>query len=201
MTRIALVSAALGLVAAPALAQSGAVGGRPVEPAGQQLPQPSAANVRVDGAIVEPERIDPDLSSLRVPEGYRIAVFAEGLGNARMIEVAEDGTVYLTRRTEGDVLLLRDTNGDGVADERRTVARRPLMHGIELDGGFAYMVAGSSIFRAAISGDGGFAAILTGSIDDLNAVQGNADSLALQAATGDLQDAHDYMIEIGRAHV
>ena len=46
----------------------------------------------------------------------------------------------------------------------------------------------------SVSGDGGFAAILTGSVDELNAVQGNADQLALQAATGDLQDAHDYMI-------
>jgi Raf kinase inhibitor-like YbhB/YbcL family protein len=156
MTRIALASAALGLMAAPALAQSGAVGGRPVEPAEQQLPEPSAANVRVDGAIVKPERIDPDLSSLRVPEGYRISIFADGLGNARMMEVAEDGTVYLTRRTEGDVQMLRDTNGDGVSDMRRTVARRPLMHGLELDGQTAYMLAGSSIYRAAILEDGGF---------------------------------------------
>jgi flagellar hook-basal body complex protein FliE len=60
-------------------------------------------------------------------------------------------------------------------------------------------VAGTSGIAAAssapsVSGDGGFAAVLTGQIDNLNAVQGNADSLALQAATGDLQDAHDYMI-------
>ena len=46
----------------------------------------------------------------------------------------------------------------------------------------------------SVSGDGGFAAVLTSQIDGLNAVQGAADSLALQAATGDLQDAHDYMI-------
>jgi flagellar hook-basal body complex protein FliE len=60
-------------------------------------------------------------------------------------------------------------------------------------------VAGVSGAAAAsatpsVSGDGGFAAVLTGSIDSLNATQGAADSLALQAATGDLQDAHDYMI-------
>jgi flagellar hook-basal body complex protein FliE len=46
----------------------------------------------------------------------------------------------------------------------------------------------------SVSGDGGFAAILTSQVDNLNAVQGNADALALQAATGDLKDAHDYMI-------
>jgi flagellar hook-basal body complex protein FliE len=42
--------------------------------------------------------------------------------------------------------------------------------------------------------DGGFADILAGTVDRLNGVQANADSLATQAATGDLQDAHDYMI-------
>jgi flagellar hook-basal body complex protein FliE len=46
----------------------------------------------------------------------------------------------------------------------------------------------------SVAGDGGFAAILAGSVDNLNAVQGTADSLALQASTGNLQDAHDYMI-------
>jgi flagellar hook-basal body complex protein FliE len=51
------------------------------------------------------------------------------------------------------------------------------------------------------SGDGGFAAILAGSVDNLNAVQGNADSLALKAATGDLQDAHDYMIASSEARL
>ena len=67
-------------------------------------------------------------------------------------------------------------------------------------------VAGTSGIAAAssapsVSGDGGFAAVLTGQIDDLNAVQGNADSLALQAATGDLRDAHDYMIASSEARL
>ena len=43
-------------------------------------------------------------------------------------------------------------------------------------------------------GDGGFADILAGTVDRLNGVQANADAKATQAATGDLQDAHDYMI-------
>ena len=46
----------------------------------------------------------------------------------------------------------------------------------------------------AVGGDNGFADILAGTVDRLNGVQANADGLAAQAATGDLQDAHDYMI-------
>ena len=57
-------------------------------------------------------------------------------------------------------------------------------------------VAGAASASAppSVSGDGGFAAVLTGQIDNLNAVQGTADSLALQAATGQLKDPADYMI-------
>jgi flagellar hook-basal body complex protein FliE len=47
---------------------------------------------------------------------------------------------------------------------------------------------------APVSGDNGFADILAGTVDRLNGVQAGADALATQAATGDLQDAHDYMI-------
>jgi flagellar hook-basal body complex protein FliE len=57
-------------------------------------------------------------------------------------------------------------------------------------------VAGVAGFSSAapVSGDRGFADILAGTVEQLNGVQANADALATQAATGDLQDAHDYMI-------
>ncbi len=57
-------------------------------------------------------------------------------------------------------------------------------------------VAGSTNIDATTStsnGDG-FAAILASSFDKLQSTQSAADSLATQAATGDLQDVHDYMI-------
>jgi flagellar hook-basal body complex protein FliE len=57
-------------------------------------------------------------------------------------------------------------------------------------------VDGISGVRATppVSGDNGFADILAGTVDQLNGVQATADAKAAQAATGDLQDAHDYMI-------
>jgi flagellar hook-basal body complex protein FliE len=57
-------------------------------------------------------------------------------------------------------------------------------------------VSGTAGVRAPspVGGDNGFADILAGTVDQLNGVQANADALATQAATGDLQDAHDYMI-------
>jgi Raf kinase inhibitor-like YbhB/YbcL family protein len=161
-----LLTCLLAGAAIPAFAQPGRVGDRPDEPAGQPLPDHQAANVRVDGAVVEPLKLPPDLAALKVPAGYRIGIFAQDLGNARMLAVADDGTVYLTRRAEGDVQMLRDTNGDGRADLVRTVARRPGMHGIALDGRTAWLVTQKQVYTAPILTDGGFGP-LTRIIDDL----------------------------------
>lgn len=155
MTKAASIAILLA-GAAPAFAQPGTVGAPPVTPQGGELPNPEAANVRVLGAVVEPRQAPADVAALRVPEGYRVNIFAEGLGHPRILEVAEDGTVYVTRRTEGDVVMLRDRDGDGRAEERRIVARWPLMHGLEIDGRTAWMIAGTSVFRAEIAADGGF---------------------------------------------
>ncbi|MBW8765663.1 MAG: flagellar hook-basal body complex protein FliE [Geodermatophilales bacterium] len=51
----------------------------------------------------------------------------------------------------------------------------------------------------ATQGDGGFAAVLAASFDRLQGTQSAADSLATQAATGDLKDVHDYMIASNEA--
>jgi flagellar hook-basal body complex protein FliE len=60
--------------------------------------------------------------------------------------------------------------------------------------------AGTSITNAGIpalkSGEGadGFAATLATVFDQLQGAQKTTDTLAAQAATGDLRDVHDYMI-------
>jgi hypothetical protein len=48
-----------------------------------------------------------------------IEKFATGLGEVRMLAVTQNGTVYVTRPSPGDVVMLRDTNGDGMADEKK----------------------------------------------------------------------------------
>jgi len=49
------------------------------------------------------------------------------------------------------------------------------------------------------AGDGGFASVLASSLDRLQATQSTTDGLAVQAATGDLRDVHDYMIAANEA--
>ena len=49
------------------------------------------------------------------------------------------------------------------------------------------------------TGGADFASVLSSSLDKLQATQSNADSLAAQAATGDLTDVSDYMIASNEA--
>ncbi|HEX2241727.1 MAG TPA: hypothetical protein VHK27_00420 [Gammaproteobacteria bacterium] len=55
---------------------------------------------------------------LQIPAGFQIQRFASGLGEPRMLTVADDEAVYVTRPSPGDVMMLRDVNGDGKADEK-----------------------------------------------------------------------------------
>lgn len=54
--------------------------------------------------------------------------------------------------------------------------------------------AGSAPVGGTAGSGTDFAKVLEGGLDHLNAVQAKADDLALQAATGQLQNPHDYLI-------
>jgi len=61
---------------------------------------------KVVGFSFYPQRRSPtpqQLTSLRLPAGFAADVFARDLKNARMMAVADDGAVYLTRPDQGDV--------------------------------------------------------------------------------------------------
>ena len=97
--------------------------------------QKRPASVRVVGHVAKPEELSPtamSLQALKVPAGFAANVFAEGLGKPRMLEVTDDGSVYVTRREPGDVIVLRDTDGDGRSDEMRVAVRRPNLHGLAI---------------------------------------------------------------------
>lgn len=115
--------------------------------------------IQIVGHVIKPvplEWSEERMSRLALPDGFDIDVFARGLENPRMIRVADDGTVYVTRRENGDVLMLRDSDGDGAADEREVVAEREEMHGIEIDGDAVYLMTVNEVFRTERHEDGTF---------------------------------------------
>src|SRR5690606_39949787 len=85
----------------------------------------------------------------------RVDVFATGMGNPRMMAVAPDGGVYITRPRTGDVVLLRDRDGDGRADEQSVVVSGiEGVHGIALHQVRAYIAAQTAVYVEVVRGDG-----------------------------------------------
>jgi glucose/arabinose dehydrogenase len=134
------------------------------------LPVPSTPEERggliavaAENPTVRPEQRDFSealLAQLRVPAGFRVEVFADGLENPRGITVGEDGTVYVAEREAGHVRLLRDSNGDGRADVSRVVAEGmgeglSGVHGLAIRDGRLYMVTEQELYSAPIQADGG----------------------------------------------
>src|SRR5436309_9910100 len=58
---------------------------------------------------------------LDVPTGFTVNLFAEGLSGPRSLALAPDGAVFVTLPSDGEIVRLVDTDGDGVADASSTV--------------------------------------------------------------------------------
>jgi len=95
---------------------------------------------------------------LQLPSDFTIQKFADGLGQPRMMAITDDGTLYVTRR-KGDVVMLKDTDGDGEADVNRTVLELDQVHGITLgEDGKMYLATVNQVFSSEINEDGALSA-------------------------------------------
>jgi len=104
-----------------------------------------------DKAPAIPER----LAGLKTPAGFTVTTFATGLKNPRIIAVAPNGGIYVSRREQGDVVLLKDADGNGVADGPPVVvANRPSAHGLAIKDNKLYIATVKEIFVADIRPDG-----------------------------------------------
>ena len=108
--------------------------------------------------IWKPNKVEPTperMRAIKAPSGFTVTPFATGLKNARIIAVAPNGDVYLSRRDQGDVLLLKDANGDGRADGAPvTVANRAGAHGLAIRDNKLYLITAKELFVADIQPDG-----------------------------------------------
>ncbi|MBX9603806.1 MAG: PQQ-dependent sugar dehydrogenase [Bryobacteraceae bacterium] len=114
-------------------------------------------DVRIVGHINKPAQITATgerILGLKVPAGFRVQRFASQLGNPRILAVAPDGAVYVTRRETGDLLMLRDTDGDGVSDQQTVVAKKPDLHGVAIDGNRVYLATVREVYAAERRQDG-----------------------------------------------
>lgn len=63
-----------------------------------------------------------ELADIRVPKGFKLSIYAEGVSTARSLAVGENDVVYVGSRKAGKIYALVDANKDGVAEKVFTVA-------------------------------------------------------------------------------
>ena len=111
----------------------------------QQLPEPFETEWnRARPMIVE----RPADARLSVPMGFEVSVFADGLSNPRRMALAPNGDIFVAESRSGEILLLRDGDGDGVAERRETFATaldRPF--GMAFLDGFLYVGNNDAVVR------------------------------------------------------
>ena len=134
--------------------------------------QGDGTNVSMSTTIFKPVKVaaTPDrIAAIKAPPGFTVTPFATGLKNARILATGPNRSIYLSRRDQGDVLLLKDQDGDGKADGAPiTVANRAGAHGIAIHGNTFYLVTVKELFVADILPDGrlGPLTLLAGDLPD-----------------------------------
>jgi glucose/arabinose dehydrogenase len=114
------------------------------------LPKPYATPATASRSVTIPRTAD---DTLTLPKGFHANIFAENLTFPRELAVAENGDVYVTESNAGKVTLLRDTNGDGKADETHTFAddfERP--YGIAFRKGILHVADARSVWEMSTVG-------------------------------------------------
>lgn len=112
----------------------------------QSLTQSDAAP---DAEHVPLEHIERTQGVLpQVPPGFEVGVFAEGLSGPREMAVAPGGIVFVTQMLKGEIIALRDADGDGVAETETVFSsgfREP--SGIAYANGALYVADRRAVWR------------------------------------------------------
>jgi glucose/arabinose dehydrogenase len=116
-----------------------------------------ATSAQVNGYFFYPAvqpATDANIAGLKVPQGFKVTKFADGLGKPRILVVNSQGNVYASDREKGIVIMITDSNGDGIADDTKTVANIKQVHGLFIHQNKLYMAAVKELYVSDINGDG-----------------------------------------------
>ncbi|OCR02826.1 sorbosone dehydrogenase [Oscillatoriales cyanobacterium USR001] len=100
------------------------------------LPPPFASNSASKFPQIVPPPQPSQAPFLRVPSGFTVNIFADNLEAPRWLALTPTGDVLVTETRQNRIRLLRDTNGDGVADVRATFATT--QNGLNIPFGMAF---------------------------------------------------------------
>ncbi|MEY3368566.1 MAG: hypothetical protein RI973_1721 [Bacteroidota bacterium] len=80
-----------------------------------------------------PAVLNDYLQRIKLPAGFKIAVYASGVENARSMDLSPAGTLFVGTRDLGSVYALRDTDGDQRVDQQFVLAK-----GLNMPNGVAF---------------------------------------------------------------
>jgi glucose/arabinose dehydrogenase len=106
-----------------------------------------------DGSMLDTAEAPVGIS---LPRGFAATVFADDLGAARHLAVRENGDVFVTTRntvqlidpdsSTGGLIALRDTDGDGDADEIARFGRGDTSTGMAIRGDYLYYSSARTVY-------------------------------------------------------
>jgi glucose/arabinose dehydrogenase len=101
----------------------------------------------VDTAAITNSSASLPLSSIKLPKGFSISVYAE-VENARSLALSPNGTLFVSNKDEDKVYAVKDMNGDGVADKKWILATGLNMpNGVAFKDGDLYIAEISKILK------------------------------------------------------
>ena len=63
-----------------------------------------------------------NLENLKIEKGFKLEIFASDIASPRQLAEGDDQRIYVGSKQEGKIFALRDTDGNGVVDEKTLVA-------------------------------------------------------------------------------
>ena len=117
-----------------------------VDPSDPSLPVEIGKSV--DPPPPPPPLNDPRLTQIKLPEGFHIRVYAEGVTGARSLSLSPNGTLFVGTRSGDRLYALRDEDGDHKAERVIILAsglNRP--NGVAFKDGDLYVAEISRILR------------------------------------------------------
>jgi len=95
------------------------------------------------------EALGPGVPKFTVRTGYKVTLAAEGLTEARFMEIDDKGTLYVSQNRGGNIVALSDKDGDGVYETSANfVSGKPTAHGLCWHNGWLWFSQTGAIHKA-----------------------------------------------------
>jgi len=112
-----------------------------------ETPDNNVQNIGEDSATIAPAKDENyDLETLKLPEGFKISVFAE-VENARSLAISPGGTIFIGNRGGKKVYAVKDTDGDNKADKKWQIYEGNYPNGVAFKDGDLYVAEIDKILK------------------------------------------------------